>query len=339
MKNLVYVLLSIGLVAISWGSYGPLLTKGGIAMGGSHWLPFIFVGVAYFLIAVLASWALLAWLGEPGAWTATGIIWSFLAGAVTAVGALGVILALTNGGSPIFVMPLVFGGAPVVNTVVSMWMSKTHKEAGPMFYAGMILVIAGAVAVLWFNPAVPAPRPGAPVDVSFFDRLKVLLFVALTAVCWGCYGPLLHKGQMAMQNSRLRPFICVGAAYVVVAIAVPLILRAVTNEGGELTFSGASWSLAGGVAGALGSLGVILAFTFGGKPIYVMPLVFGFAPVVNTFISIATAKDLNQISPFFYAGLIIVVAGAVSVLIFAPRGKPHAAATPVPAPTPEPAKG
>jgi FtsH-binding integral membrane protein len=97
--------------------------------------------------------------------------------------------------------------------------------------------------------------------------------------------------------------------------------------------------LAGGVAGALGSLGVILAFTFGGKPIYVMPLVFGFAPVVNTFISIATAKDLNQISPFFYAGLIIVVAGAVSVLIFAPRGKPHAAATPVPAPTPEPAKG
>lgn len=59
---------------------------------------------------------------------------------------------------------------------------------------------------------------------------------------------------------------------------------------------------------SIGSLGVILAFTFGGKPIYVMPLVFGGAPVVNTFISIMTAKELTAISPLFYAGLIIVVA-------------------------------
>ncbi len=66
---------------------------------------------------------------------------------------------------------------------------------------------------------------------------------------------------------------------------------------------------------------MILAFTYGGKPIYVMPLVFGGAPVVNTFISIATAQQLGHISPFFYAGLIVVVAGAASVLVFAPRGR------------------
>src|SRR5262245_4808146 len=108
MKNLVYVLLSIGLTMLSWGSYAPMLKAGGDAMGGSHWLPFIFVGIAYFLVAVLAAWALLMWLGEPGNWTASGILWSFLAGVVTAIGALGVILALTNKGSPIYVMPLVF---------------------------------------------------------------------------------------------------------------------------------------------------------------------------------------------------------------------------------------
>lgn len=332
MKNLAYVLLSIGLTMVSWGSYAPLLNAGGRAMGNSHLLPFIFVGVAYFLIAVLATWALLVWLGEAGSWTFGGVVWSFLAGVVTAVGALCVILALTNKGSPIYVMPLVFGGAPVINTLLTMWMSKTHREAGPWFYAGLILVIVGAATVLVFNPA-----GRAATEITTPELLKVLAFVALTAVCWGSYGPLLHKGQMQMQNSRLRPYLCVGLAYFVVAVLVPLIFLASGLDHGELSFSGVLWSLAGGVAGALGSLGVILAFTFGGKPIYVMPLVFGGAPVINTFISIATAQNISTISPFFYAGLIIVVAGAVSVLIFAPRSKPNASPAPKPAPAPQPA--
>ena len=351
MKNTALVLLSIGLVMLSWGAYGNLLNTGTRAMGNpadpavgvSHFLPFIFVGVAYFLIAVLAAWGFLVWRGEPGHWSTTGVVWSFLAGAVTAVGALGVILALVNGGSPIYVMPLVFGGAPVVNTIVAMYMSKSVREAGPLFFAGLILVIVGAVAVLVFNPVVRPTAAHAAPEFGFLDWLKVLSFVILTAICWGCYGPLLHKGQTAMQGSRMRPFICVGLAYVVIAVALPELLRLTVGDKGYLTWSGSLWSLAGGVAGALGSLGVILAFTFGGKPIYVMPLVFGGAPVVNTFISIMTAKELTAISPLFYAGLIIVVAGAVSVLIFAPRGKPHAApeskpAAPAPAPEPAPAK-
>lgn len=318
MKNSVLVLLSIGLTMISWGAYGPLVNAGGRAMGGSHLLPFIFVGVAYFLVAVLAAWALLMWLGEPGNWTASGIFWSFIAGVVTAVGALGVILALTNKGSPIYVMPLIFGGAPVVNTLVAMVMSKSHRDAGPLFYAGLILVIAGAAAVLIFNPAGKSVT-----QITLVELMGVLSFVALTAVCWGSYGPLLHKGQMLMHNSRMRPFICVGLAYCVVAVLVPLFLRTLLmSDHGELTFTGAMWSTGAGVAGALGSLGVILAFTFGGRPVYVMPLVFGGAPVINTFISIATAKELKEISPFFYAGLIVVVAGAVSVLVFAPKAMP-----------------
>src|SRR5260221_3599457 len=138
MKNLTYMLLSVGLVMLCWGGYGPLLNFGRVAMGNSHWLPFLFVGVAYFVIAVLATSALLAWRGEPGNWSGGGIIWSFFAGVVTAVGAMGIILALTNGGSPIYVMPLGFGGAPVVNTLVTILMSKNHKATGTIFYARLI---------------------------------------------------------------------------------------------------------------------------------------------------------------------------------------------------------
>ena len=333
MKNTAFILLSIALVILSWGSYGPMLKIGGDEMGGSHWLPFIFVGVAYFLIAVVAASVYLVWIGEPGHWSFRGVIWSFLAGVVTAVGALGVILALTHKGSTIYVMPLIFGGAPVVNTIVTMIMSKTHREASSLFYAGMILVIAGAATVLVFNPA------GRGVtEITMTEFIQVLLFVALTAVCWGSYGPLLHKGQMLMQNSRMRPFICVGVAYCVVAVLMPVLLRSALGDHGYLSIEGSLWSLMGGIAGALGSLGVILAFTFGGKPLYVMPLVFGGAPVINTFISIANAKQPLTISPLFYAGLIVVVTGAASVLVFAPRGNPPAAAKKVPEKPPEPVK-
>jgi hypothetical protein len=66
-----------------------------------------------------------------------------------------------------------------------------------------------------------------------------------------------------------------------------------------------------------------MAFNFGGKPVYVMPLVFGGAPVVNTFASIVQAGTYSQIGPLFYAGLLLVIGGAVTILIFAPKGKPH----------------
>ena len=38
------------------------------------------------------------------------------------------------------------------------------------------------------------------------------------------------------------------------------------------------------MCGAIGALGIILAFNFGGKPVYVMPLVFGGAPVITTLL-------------------------------------------------------
>lgn len=322
MPNFILVLLSIAVSILSWGLYGPLIRAGQAGMGGDHLRPFVCVGIAYFVLAVVVPVLWIATRGEKGTWSVGGGLWSLLAGALGAAGALGVILAFTNHGNPVYVMPLVFGGAPVVNTFLTMFLGRTYKQAGPLFFAGLILVIAGAASVLYFKPGPPTSATRAPVDVHL---ASVAMAVALTVLCWGAYGPALHKGQASMAGSRLRPFIAVGVAYFLVAVLAPLALMQAGQPHGAWSFDGALWSLAGGAAGAAGALGIILSFNFGGKPIYVMPLVFGGAPVVNTFTSILSAGDVVQISPMFYAGLIVVIAGAVTVLVFAPKGQPHAA--------------
>jgi peptidoglycan/LPS O-acetylase OafA/YrhL len=112
----------------------------------------------------------------------------------------------------------------------------------------------------------------------------------------------------------------------VIAVVVPvLLLQAGISEReaeADFTFAGTIWSLAGGTVGAIGALGIIMAFNAGGKPIYVMPLVFGGAPVVNSFTEIVAKSMYHEIGPLFYAGLILVVVGAVMVLIFAPKHGP-----------------
>ena len=321
MKGMFAVLLFTALTALCWGVYGPVLQVGQAGMGGSRLLPFVCVGLAYFVIAVAVPVTFLTTRGEPEHWSATGSIWSLAAGAAGALGALGIILAFSFHGNPIYVMPLVFGGAPVVNTFYTMYMARTYKAAGPIFFAGLILVVAGAVAVLIFRPAAHAGPAGH--EFTNRDLLIVGLSVAMTALCWGVYGPVLHKGQLAMAGSRLRPLICVGLAYFLIAVLLPAAALAQAGVP-DWTVSGALWSLAGGAVGAIGALGIILAFNAGGKPIYVMPLVFGAAPVINTFATIVRQGISGTVHPVFYAGLIMVVVGAVTVLIFAPKGAPHA---------------
>ena len=49
-------------------------------------------------------------------------------------------------------------------------------------------------------------------------------FAVCTALFWGTYGPLLQKGHHFMGSGRLRPFICVGIAYLLVAIVGPIVV-------------------------------------------------------------------------------------------------------------------
>jgi len=339
------MLAAIALTAFCWGVYGPVLHFGREAMH-SALRPFVCVGLAYFVIAVLVPLMLLA-RGERGGWTMKGVIWSLLAGTAGALGALGVILALNFGGKPIYVMPLVFGGAPVVNTLLSAAMNRSFGQLKAPFLAGLILVITGAVTVLVFKPqTAPHTKPAAAVVAAEAGAaaeggaaagdaaapaarggqkaerfLEVLLAVAMAMFSWGAYGPVLHRGQAAMAGSRLRPLICIGVAYFLIAVLVPLALLVPTGDTGSWDFGGTLWSLGAGALGALGALGTILAFACGGKPFTVMPVVFGCAPVINTLTTLALAHTpLSALSPWFLAGLLVVAVGAATVLAFGPRG-------------------
>jgi len=160
--------------------------------------------------------------------------------------------------------------------------------------------------------------------------LMAALFAVCTALFWGTYGPLLQKGHHFMESGRLRPFICVGFAYLLVAIIGPIVVMYATGmEKGQglqsgWTTRGILWSTLAGGVGALGAFTLIMAINYGGPPstIYVMPIVFGCAPIVSTFTSMYFNKMLGQISPFFAAGLILVAAGAITILVTAPRPRP-----------------
>jgi hypothetical protein len=159
-------------------------------------------------------------------------------------------------------------------------------------------------------------------------------FAVCTALFWGTYGPLLQKGHHFMESGRLRPFICVGVAYLLVAIIGPIVVMYLTGMEMESkhgkglfhgwTVSGILWSTVAGGVGALGAFALIMAINYGGprSPIFVMPIVFGCAPIISTFTSMYLNRTLTQISPFFAAGLILVAAGAVTILLTAPRPAP-----------------
>lgn len=339
MRNLPFVILSFCITILCWGLYGPVLHTGqqgmvvlpeGVEAAGqlARLRPFICVGLAYFLIGVLVPGLLLWFRGEKGQWTATGIVWSLAGGAVGAVGALGIIMALNFGGKPVYVMPLVFGGAPVVNSFLTIVWAKKLREVGPLFLAGLVIVLLGAITVLMFKPSAAHV---AQRDLSIMDWVWQFLSIATVIICWGAYGPVLHRGQAAMDHSRLRPLVCVGLAYFLIAVLVPyaLLLSGLATEYSEFSFEttrGIVWSLLAGAAGAVGALGIIMAFNFGGKPVFVMPLIFGGAPVVNVLFDAYRHNLLGELHPAFIAGLILVVAGAAMVLVFAPRGAPPAKA-------------
>ena len=62
-----------------------------------------------------------------------------------------------------------------------------------------------------------------------------------------------------------------------------------------------------------------------------MPLVFGLAPVVNTFTETISKGLFGQVQSMFFISLAMVIIGAVMVLVFAPRGKKPIAPKPEPA--------
>jgi hypothetical protein len=153
---MIWVVFVLGAV-VSWGMYGPALHRGQVLLG-SPLRALLCVGLAYFLIGVLVPLAMLGAQGElkaspPLGLKMDGATAATLAGALGAIGAVFIILAFRAGGVPTYVMPLVFGGAPLVNVLVSMWLHPPKVAPNPMLYVGFLLAAVGAGMVLYFKPA------------------------------------------------------------------------------------------------------------------------------------------------------------------------------------------
>ena len=166
MAWLLYAFITVA----AWGVYGIFLHSGQTLMKDAEtgrYKAFLFVGIAYFLTAVLAPLAMLWLKGASWSFTPSGMGWSLVAGIVGAIGAFCVLLAFGAGGMPSVVMTIVFAGAPIVNAVVALWM---HPPAGGLsglrwqFVVGILLAaVGGSLVTLYKPPPAAVPQgPGAP---------------------------------------------------------------------------------------------------------------------------------------------------------------------------------
>jgi hypothetical protein len=164
-----WLIFALGTV-LFWGIYGVLLHKGQMGMAdpaAGRYKAFLLVGIAYFVVAVLAPLIVLWAQGKSGAfwnYPIKGIGWSFIAGVAGAIGAFGVLLALgaavKAGAGPAPVMSIVFAGAPIVNALVAMAWHPPATKTPPLFYAGIAFAALGGFLVAKYNPtAQVAPKP------------------------------------------------------------------------------------------------------------------------------------------------------------------------------------
>jgi hypothetical protein len=144
-----------------------------------------------------------------------------------------------------------------------------------------------------------------------------VIFVAGAVLSWGAYSALLHQGQVQLGNP-LKALLCVGVAYFLIGVIVPV---AGLSAQGELAGFSRGGLVAATVAGGLGAAGaacIIWAFRFGGLPVYVMPLVFGGAPIVNVLVSMMIHPPKQAINPLLFVGFGLASLGAALVLYYRP---------------------
>ncbi len=189
-------------------------------------------------------------------------------------------------------------------------------------------------------------------------KYEWLFWVGLAGLSWGTYVPMIAYGGKELSGNRFGALLCVGVAYVLIAVLLPLGLFVSGKESWPplkpigLTFAGLA-----GVAGALGALCVIFASKAAGGPkakeyLYIAPLIFGLAPIINTLVSSLWHPTPGEPWSFhielpgwkLWAGILFVAVGAALVLFskeeaeIKHRGAPKAPAavvTPVPYPAPE----
>ncbi len=158
------------LTALFWGMYGPVIGLARSAEGGNAFKPYVLIGVAYLIWAILGGAIGMKATGAPFEFTGPGVKWGFIGGSLGAFGALTLTLAMFSfpAGTkprPDIVMPIVFGGAVCITALTNMFLIKSgggHLEVKPMLYVGMI-GMAICIVIVAANTPHPHPpkKPGA----------------------------------------------------------------------------------------------------------------------------------------------------------------------------------
>lgn len=185
-------------------------------------------------------------------------------------------------------------------------------------------------------------------------NLMWLVFALLVVVFWGCYGVAMHAASVSMSSesgdpfSRYKAYIFVGVAYLVIAVAAPMLLM--TTQGASWSFpsKGIMYALFAGTLGALGAFFVLSAMGAVGKRPWMIPVVmcvvFAGAPIVNAVVALIVHPPhggWGAIKPQFYIGILVAALGAAMVTYYkpGPSGPPKAkdapAAQPAPAAAPD----
>ena len=145
-----------------------------------------------------------------------------------------------------------------------------------------------------------------------------IIFAVGAALSWGLYGPALHRGQVQLGNP-LRALLCVGVAYFLIGVLVPVVSLWYQEQMGGFTLKGSTSATLAGALGAVGAVCIIFAFKSGGLPTYVMPLVFAGAPLVNVLFSMWLHPPKTAPNPLLYVGFILASLGAGLVLYYKPQ--------------------
>jgi hypothetical protein len=142
------------LTGLFWGTYGPAL---GIARAAEHnnpFKPYLMIGLAYLVWAVVGGFAGILGTGAEITYTAKGAGWGFIAGSLGAFGALTLTLAMYSfqGMKPRadIVMPIVFGTAVSATAITSVIM--TRAQVNPWLYLGIAGMAVCIVIVAYNTP-------------------------------------------------------------------------------------------------------------------------------------------------------------------------------------------
>ncbi len=186
-------------------------------------------------------------------------------------------------------------------------------------------------------------------------------YVIGAGIAWGTYVPLVFFGGTELTTrpgtvgGRLASILCVGVAYFVLAVVIPVVLMAIRDDAKpEWKTTGLIFSGLAGVAGAIGAICVIFASKAavdsakleGINPatyrVYIAPLIFSLAPAINTLVSLLWHPKPGD--PFVFewempgwklpAGILLVAVGTFLVLyskeeVEASKGGPKPPPTPV----------